>query len=226
MDKLTASLIGVSAAELWTLPICTVKTVYQSNDITFKDSIRKIYTKSGIFGFYKSSAPALGAQMFSSTYKLFLFNYLRERLDISKYKHMIVAGIFASITCILFTHPMDYMRIRIQAHKRINMKNMYHGFGPNMCKAILGGSLFLPLRQSLKNTFPETESWKIGALTAALSTTIVHPFDFFKTYIIGSRYDAKIPFRNPYRGLPLNLARIIPHFVIMTELTDKLMPIV
>ena len=100
---------------------------------------------------------------------------------------------------------------------------MYKGFVPNIAKAIVGGATFLPIRESLKNNFQEISTWKIGVISAIISTILVHPFDFFKTYVIGNISGKKIPFGNPYRGLSLNLARIVPHFCIMCEIFDYLM---
>jgi hypothetical protein len=222
MDKLYASLIGVCSAELITLPICTVKTIYQSNGTNFKDSVRSIYSNNGLKGFYSASVPAVSAQIFSSVYKLTFFNYMISQYNITNNIQLIYIGIITSLTCIIFTHPIDYIRIRIQNNKSIVWSNVYMGFSANICKAILGGALYLPLREILKAKFPRTSSWEIGVITAGISTTIIHPFDFFKTYLIGNAYGSKIPFKNPYRGLGLNLARIIPHFVIMTEISDKI----
>lgn len=225
-----SSIIGSCVAEIATLPICTIKTVRQTTGLSAINSVKKIYNSHGWKSFYNASFPAVSAQIFSSTYKLTMFNYLKTKYNIVDSKKLIYIGIFTSLTCIFFTHPMDYFRIMLQNNNRINLKEIYRGFSPNICKAIIGGAMFLPLRETLKNNLPLVQSWKIGIVTAIISTIVMHPFDFFKTFMIGNfagdnadaNAKAKIPFRNPYRGLSLNIARIVPHFVIMTEVADMI----
>lgn len=226
-DTLKSSIIGSCVAEIATLPICTIKTVYQTTGLSIVNSTKKIYGNNGMVSFYNASIPAVSAQIFSSTYKLTLFNYLKTKYNISEPKKLIYIGIFTSLTCIFFTHPMDYCRIMLQNNNKIDfnisiVKDVYRGFSPNICKAIIGGAMFLPLRETLKNKLPLIESWKIGIFTAIISTLVMHPFDFFKTFLIGNSSGSKVPFRNPYRGLSLNLTRIVPHFVIMTEVADRI----
>jgi hypothetical protein len=214
---LTSSLIGASTAELATLPISALKTVYQSRSLSIKDSFNFIYNSNGIKGFYKASFPAVSYQVLSSTYRLTVFNYLTD----AKF-NLFLIGIFSSITCNILTHPIDYIRIRLQNNSNIQLRKIYTGITPNIAKAVLGGVTYLPIRESLKRRFPETKSWKIGLTTAVVSTIIVHPFDYLKTYMIGRSTIGSLAFRNPYKGLSLNLARIVPHFVIMTEVADRL----
>ena len=53
MDHIISSIIGTTYAEIITLPICTVKTVYQnSNNLRIRYIISNIYKKNGIQGFF------------------------------------------------------------------------------------------------------------------------------------------------------------------------------
>jgi hypothetical protein len=217
--------IGASVAELATLPICTVKTFYQSrNSISYSEAIKEIYKKNGILGFYRASLPAISAQIFTSAYKITVFNYLRSRLPLDKSQnifYIMFIGLISSVTCLLFTHPLDYFRVSMQVMNKIQIKDIYKGISPALMKSALGGILYLPLRQNLKNSYPNQESWKIGLISAIISTIVVHPFDFLKTFIMANKKYVNLPFRNLYRGLPINLCRIVPHFVIMTEISEK-----
>ena len=60
-------------------------------------------------------------------------------------------------------------------------------------------------------------------MSAIISTTIMHPIDYLKTrHIYGlPLYSGFNPF-NYYKGLALNLARIVPHFVITMTTIDTL----
>lgn len=218
--------IGASIAEVVTLPVCTIKTCYQSrNSRSYVETVKQIYQRGGILDFYRASIPAISAQIFTSAYKITVFNYLRSKIPLEKSQniyYLIGAGIISSITCLLFTHPLDYFRISLQVRKQIHLRDIYKGIVPGLMKNTLGGATYLPLRQIFKNWFPEMETWKTGLMAAVLSTIIVHPFDFFKTFMLANARNTPLPWKNPYHGLGLNLCRIVPHFVIMTEIAEKL----
>lgn len=220
-NKIITGCVGASTAEILTLPVCTIKTVYQSGNKSYLDSVKFIYNIWGIKGFYRASVPAISTQIFASSYKLVLFNILNTNQKSNLYTMM--AGIFTSLTCIIFTHPLDYFRVSLQTNRDIFYREMYKGFSANIGKAILGGATFLPLRSIMKREFSNQPSWTVGIMTAAISTVIVHPFEYFKTFMLANDKNTKICFKNPYRGITVNLCRIIPHFVIMTELSDYLM---
>ena len=70
IDRVVNSAIATGVAEIVTLPICTLKTVYQNtSSVSFVESAKKIYITSGIKGFYKASVPAIMSQMFSTSSK-------------------------------------------------------------------------------------------------------------------------------------------------------------
>lgn len=221
--------LGASIAEIVTLPVCTIKTCYQADrSQSYSQVIRQIYQRGGLIDFYRASIPAISAQIFTSAYKITLFEYLKAKLALQKPEkaqnmwYLMMAGIISSVTCLLFTHPLDYFRVSLQVRKQIYLRDIYKGISPGLMKNTLGGMTFLPLRQMFKNWFPETETWKLGLMAAVVSTIIVHPFDFFKTFMMANARGTPLPLRNPYHGLGINLCRIVPHFVIMTEIAEKL----
>lgn len=225
-SKFLSGCIGASVAEIVTLPICTIKTCYQGgNSQSYLETIKHVYRRGGMLEFYRASIPAISAQVFTSAYKITVFEYLKTKICLEKAQniyYLMLAGLISSITCLMFTHPLDYFRVSLQVNRQIHLKDIYKGIGPALMKNTLGGITFLPLRQFLKNYFPDQETWKLGLIAAIISTIIVHPFDFFKTFLLANTRGSKIPFRNPYRGLTINLCRIVPHFVIMTEIAEKL----
>lgn len=214
MDKLISSIYGVSLAEILTLPICTIKTIYQVENLNIRDSVKKIYRNPSTI--YKSTIPAVAAQIYSSTYKLFLFTYFQSYFH-KAYEIMILSAII-SVSALIVTHPLDYFRVSYQINSSIG-NNYFKGIVPNIMKATIGGITYLPIRQIIKNNYPHLESWKAGLYSALISTIIVHPFDYFKTYLLGNNH-SNINFMKSYRGIHINLLRIIPHFIIMTETSD------
>lgn len=218
MNSIIPTLLGVSCAELITLPICTLKSIYQVEDKNMKQSINKMIKNP--LCIIKSSLPAVYVQVINSFYKLTLFNHLKcytsSKLD------LILLGILISTSNILLSHPIDYIRVCIQTNQKyqLNFSNITKGILSNFYKQVVAGSLYLPLREILKNNYPTVESWKLGLLAAFIGTCIVHPFDYFKTYLMGNSLDTKINISKAYRGLHINLTRILPHFVLMTELTE------
>lgn len=59
-------------------------------------------------------------------------------------------------------------------------------------------------------------------LIAIISTIIITPVDYLKTFVIANNNKGSIDaFRgNPFKGLSLNLLRIVPHFTIMMTICD------
>lgn len=223
-SKILASSIGVSVAEILTLPICTIKTQYQQGSVvSIKDSIREIYNRSGILGFYRASVPAVSLQIFNSTYKVSMFETIRREYNLNSTKNLIIAGMFSSVSCVILVHPIDYLRACLQVGNKPRLNNCYTGLSQALYKGFLAGGLYLPLRRILMEKYSDMESWKIGIISAAVSTTIVQPFDYFKNYLMTNKKGSVINLKKAYRGYSLNMARVIPHFVIMTEITDKLL---
>lgn len=64
MDTLYKSAFCAGVAEILTIPVCTTKTVYQSSSFnSMKDTVKHIYYKKGIKGFYNGTTPAFAAQV-------------------------------------------------------------------------------------------------------------------------------------------------------------------
>lgn len=216
MDRLFSSILGASFAEIITFPICTIKTIYQVENKPVKDCISKLKTNK--YMIMKALYPSILTQIYSSTYKLCLFTQFQSCFE--KTWQLLLLGSLISCSSLLVTHPLDYIKVSYQTNQNITMKDCWKGISPNLMKQSLAGMFYLPVRQSIKNNFPDLKSWQAGVATAIIGTTIVHPFDYFKTYLLGNNIDSKIDIRKSYRGLHLNLLRVIPHFVIMTESSD------
>lgn len=119
---------------------------------------------------------------------------------------------------------------------------LYRGYSKTLYKAIAGSGFFFPIYDLIKR---ETKHPLLSAFgSAIISTTLMHPIDYLKTRIIYNNANHHQTFINNliiyikyklfnnqnnsinvneirnnvkdcYKGLSLNLSRVVPHFVIM-----------
>lgn len=222
------SFIGTSLAEIITLPICTLKAVYQKhNDKTIIESLSIIYKERGITGFYQASVPAVIGQAITTSSKYTLYNYFNRKYGNYNYSNYINGGLSAVITS-LFTHPLDCLKINIQTNSKTIWNEIkanpflffYRGYSKSFSKAVISGPLFFPLNDYFKKKF---NSSFYGSLTASIiATTIMNPIDYLKTrHVTGSSFSySNIPLL--FKGLSLNLLRVVPHFTILMTTIDYL----
>ncbi len=213
---------AATIAEIITLPICTTKTKHINTESkSVVNTIRTIYANGGFKAFYRATVPATITQIFSSTSKFILYKYFNT---ISSYTvpNSIAAGIITS----LITHPLDGIKIFMQMDqaflhelKLVGPKLFYRGYSKSFIKTTIGSALFFPLNDFAKS---KTNSPFYGSMiSAVISTLVMHPIDYLKTrHISGLSLYQGWDFRIYYKGLSLNLARIVPHFVIMMTLLD------
>ena len=80
--------------------------------------------------------------------------------------------------------------------------------------------MFFPIRDKF---LLHTNNFAASFCTAIVATTIIHPFDYMKTrQACGEKIFHGY---NPlfyYKGLSLNLSRVVPHFTIMMVVTGYL----
>jgi hypothetical protein len=144
MNNLYISAFATFVAEYITLPICAVKTVFQTrNDVSIYQSAKFIYDQNGIKGFYKASTPALAAQMVSTSSKFYLYRLLdkdNKSLPI-KMKNGVIAGLCSS----LITHPFDVVKTILQKQETIKshykvegIQFIYRGYLKTVAKVSIG----------------------------------------------------------------------------------------
>lgn len=226
-DNLKNSAIATGIAEVLTLPICTIKTNYQNSSSTsIKCTTQSIYNKSGIKGFYKASFPAISSQIFSTTTKYVFYQWLNDQNY--KYNNKVTNGIAAGIMSSLMTHPIDMIKIYRQMNtnfkpeiKKYGPMVFYRGYSKTFGKILLSSALFFPLYDMY---YEKTSNAIVSSFGSAVtSTLIMHPVDYLKT-----RHIYNLPLYqgfNPkiyYKGLSLNLLRIVPHFMIVMTIIDYL----
>jgi hypothetical protein len=228
LENLKNSAISTALAEIVTLPICTVKTYYQNTSSTsIKSTIYEIYKTGGIYSFYRASVPAVLSQTFSTSSKFVMYKYLENKQ--LRYSNKVINGATSGIISSLMTHPMDMIKIYGQMNtpllpeiKKNGILVFYRGYSKTFSKVLLGSSLFFPLYDFY---YEKTNKNVIYASVASsiTSTFVMHPVDYLKTrHVYGQKLCQGM---NPllyYKGLSLNLARIVPHFTIVMVCIDFL----
>ena len=233
IENIVNSAVGTTIAEVVTLPICTIKTNYQnSSEKSIITVVKNLYKNGGISSFYRASPAAISSQVFSTSSKYVLYRYLEDKNI--QYSNKVLNGMASGIISSLVTHPVDFVKIHWQMKtpvvpelKKNGISILYRGYSKTFGKVCVGSSMFLPLydytNEKINNPF-------YASLTSSIiSTTIIHPLDYLKTRQIysmplysnnsdGYTSILKIVYANikqSYKGLSLNLMRIVPHFTIL-----------
>jgi len=234
---LTASAIGTSIAEFITLPICTIKTNYQTN-LQYKsivDVAKEIYSMRGLYGFYSASFAAVGLQIISTSTKYSFYNYFRDYRVTAKndMKNNIINGVLGGIVSSVAVHWVDVIKIHKQNGlkfldelKSTGPKIFYRGYSKSLSKSVVLTASLFPLNDYYKS---KTNNTLLAAgLSSFTVTSIVHPFDYLKVRHISDQtlYPkfSNIPdfFKYYYRGVHVNLMRVMPHFMITMLITEKI----
>ena len=217
-----SSSIATATAEIVTLPLCTIKTNYQNTHTSIRETISIIWKQHGIRGFYRASLPAIASQVLTTTLKYTLYNQLKRECN------NFLAGAMSGILASLVTHPIDVVKVQWQMAdnaplrpvlRREGWRLFYRGYKQTLIKTTCGSTLFYPLF----DLFHEyTNAFLASMASAVVSTTITQPIDYMKVrrmYGLSLNGWTILPY---YRGLSLNLLRVVPHFTITMTMIDYL----
>lgn len=219
IKHLIASSTAAVVAELATLPIYTAKTNFQnSKQTSIVKTAFQMFKNGGVRCFYASCAPSVSVQIVSTSLKFTIYKHLECVID-SKVARGAICGSVVSVV----THPLDVLKINQQMGDKAfpdSKRLLYRGFSKSLAKSTVGCSTFFPIFETLKERYG-CSSHIAGLGSAFISTTILQPFDYMKTrHIYGlSFYNGINPF-NYFKGLSLNLMRVVPHFTIMMTTMD------
>lgn len=226
-----SSSLSTFIAEVSTLPICTVKTIYQNEPtFTIPQTIQNIYKNQGIRGFFQATTPALLSQIVSTSSKFSFYRYIQGMRETKKEDiwnnafNGMVGGLLGSI----FTHPFDVWKNFSQrnfSYKRhlLEQKNwkdmiqhgLYQGYSGSIMKnMVLYASLF-PIHDYYRTLTPNF--FLSSVATTVTVSVIIQPFDYYKVVKMAGNQ-----IKNPLRGMSLLLARSIPHFYITMLFQDKI----
>lgn len=213
MNKVYASSIAGISAELITLPISTLKSIYQTSE---NISICQIISDKNYKGYIrKSISPAIVQKLLSTTSRFTTFYYLKNKDNMSNMKSGFISGIVSSI----ITTPANVWKIRKQIGNIYSIKNSYNGVKLSIVRNILLGTLQLPLYEYMKRYTKENHAYA-SIITAIIVTAILHPIDLLMTKKMAGKN--LLPIGNIYKGISLNLGRVLPHFMIVTYIYEKL----
>lgn len=225
MDTFKTSILASSVAEIITLPICTIKTIYQTDleHKSIKDVALNIYRSRGIGGFYNSSGWAILSQSMSTATKFTTYSYLQTYRETTKENLMgnMINGMISGMISTIFVHPIDVVKVHkqnnfnfLQELKFVGPKLFYRGGSKSLTKNIILTSLIFPFydfyKHHIKNIY-------IASICSAITASIIlHPIDYLKIRQISDRqlYPKDSGIRYYYRGFHVNLMRVIPHFMI------------
>lgn len=227
-NNLIPSIIGTLVAEFITLPICTIKTVYQNNpNLTFFKTIDYIKNTSGYKGFIQASYPAILGQVVSTSTKYTFYNNIKEfrQTDTNDFINNAINGMCGGILGSLFSHPIDVWKNYLQRNevfpnplKKFQPKIYYQGYSASIYKNIVLYSCLFPIYDYYKLKF---DSIYISSILTTLTiSTIIQPFDYYKTIKMAG-YTKKLKLVDFTRGYGLMLFRSIPHFIITMIITEK-----
>lgn len=229
-NNLIPSIIGTLSAEILTLPICTVKTVYQNNsNLSIKDTFLLIKKNSGYWGFFQASTPAIIGQIVSTSTKYSFYNYLKDlrQTNSSNLLDNSINGMIGGIGGSIFSHPIDVWKNYLQRDQKFPWKNIkvyYQGYSASIYKNLVLYSCLFPIYDYYKLKF--NSIYLSSILTSITVSIIIQPFDYYKTikmsgYKFGSGFK-NIKTVNFTRGFSLMLSRSIPHFLITMVITEKI----
>ena len=222
------TLISTLIAELITLPICTVKTVYQTTRLTTIQTIKLIYSNNGIKGFFSASIPSITSQLVSTTSKFTIYEFIKKKTNTSSSDLMAnsISGMIGGIGGSIITHPFDMWKNFTQRNKSFNkyiircnnsnilIPGIYRGYTSSFTKNIVLYSMLFSLNDYYKSKF--NSIWISAPLTTLTITCIIQPFDYYKTVMIAGKKPL-----NVFRGFHLMICRSIPHFTITMFLIEK-----
>lgn len=232
---LVSSAIGTLIAEIVTLPICTIKTNYQTH-LHYKsvfDVYKNIMNTHGIRGFYSALYSSLFSQMTSTATKFTFYNYVKKIRDTQQkdLKNNILNGAIGGIMSSVIVHPIDVCKVHQQNNmsfsyelRKIGPSLLYRGYSKSLMKNICLTSLIFPFYDFYTAKF--NNLFIASILSSITATFILHPIDYLKIRHISGQHlylnFSNIPsrFKYYYRGLHINLLRIIPHFMTTMFITE------
>jgi hypothetical protein len=234
-NNFISSILATTIAEILTLPICTTKTNYQTNlkYKSAKEAFLSIYQEHGVKGLYKASFIAMLSQTVSTSTKFTFYSYFKmiRQTKQNDIFHNMLNGMVSGILSSIFVHPIDVVKV----HQQNNIKFLselraygptifYRGYSKSLIKNIILTSIIFPVYDFymyyIQNIF-----WA-SALSSITTTFILHPIDYLKIrHIAGqSLYLENTGIKSNliyyYRGFHLNLARVVPHFVMTMVLIE------
>jgi hypothetical protein len=149
-NHIISNTIGTVAAEIITLPICTLKTIYQTQSnkkLSIKDTMKKIYQDRGLRGFYDAKFSAITSQTLSTVSKYGFYQTIKNFRNTQQNDLLnnAINGCTSGILGSIISHPVDVLKNYNQRGdknyfidmKKNIIKTMYKGYSQTILKNIL-----------------------------------------------------------------------------------------
>ncbi len=236
-ESFISSAIGSFVAEIVTLPICTIKTVYQ-NDIklNIKTTIENIYKNNGFYGFYQAATPAIISQVASTSIKFGFYEKIKNYRKTEKEDLLnnSINGMLGGLLGSIITHPIDVWKnynqrgvsyfnfikdyLKKNSLKDIHKNVFYVGYTGSIGKNIALYSSLFPIYDFYTKLLEDKKYKFVSPIATTLTVSlIIQPFDYYKTVKMANNQTIHYT-----RGLSLMIARSIPHFWITMNITEYL----
>ena len=196
---------------LITQPIDVVKNNIQYKNsmkhVSLMPTIRGIYTKHGILGFYRGFAPQMIAFVPEKALIMGVYDNTTHKLK----KHMdddmahLCGGAIAGGSQIIMSNPTGFFKIQRQLNgmtmrecfRTVPLKSLYYGSTWCFIRDVKFNGLFFYLQHKFSSKTDTTfdKFWK-GALAAIPAALIATPTDTIRTYAI-----MKYPKRTTYKDI-------------------------
>lgn len=221
-NRIKCMTCSVVVAELFTAPIDTLKTNFQTKTYkSLKACAIHLWNEGGLLVFLKSSPIAVTNQICTTTSKYVLYKEFQERRNSCKnlFLDNAMDSLYANLITSAMFYPLDYIKVMIQRNQKIQPStklSLWRGFHFSAGKTFVGAFTFLPIYDYTN----EKLKWPLASsfITSIISTTLMHPFDYMKLV----RMTQTTASKNYFKGLIINYIRIVPHFTIMMTCFDYL----
>lgn len=221
--RMVATAISAGISELITIPVCTLKTVYQTQHYNkIRDAMSHIYKSAGIKGYYSASPMAVISQVGSTTTKYSIYHALKTHRATrdNDILNNSINGIVGGVVGGFLVHPIDVVKnyqqrnkSYIQDFKKIGVRLIYRGHSQTIAKNIVLYSLLYPTYDFYKSK--ELSPFMASTLTTISTTGVLHPIDLCRVKMMaGQSPFVNTKLKDYYKGISINLMRTMPHFVI------------
>jgi len=238
--NIIASSIGAIIAELVTIPVCTLRTQYQTmvkHNYVAYDYIKDIYKCNVIKGFYNASWASSCSQVLSFTIKYTAYENIKKIKNKNNpnaptfFIDNLLISITSSWCASVFHHPFDVTRVHIQRNDNIKQlikqKGIFRFFSAGYKVTLLNNTskaIIFPLHDHYKQLLNQNQiqyTTQIApVLTSTTSILILYPLDYIRNRIISNldwRHGLSLQY---YRGFTFGLTRNVIHFSILINIAD------
>lgn len=240
--NIIASSIGAVTAELLTIPICTLRTNYQTkidHSLSTWGYIKNIYARDGIKSFYNATWASSCSQVASLAIKYTAYENIKrirnnglvsENVFLDNCVNSVASSWIASV----FHHPFDVAKVHIQRGDKIkdqiNKNGIFSTFKAGYSKTLIRNSLtsiIFPLhdmyKDLLKSCQVEDKYKTILApiLTSTTSTIVLYPVDYIRNrQMSGLSWRHGFNILCYYRGMNIALFRNVLHFTTFCAMAE------